>query len=150
ARLDGETLFATRTTNMTASLSPLVPFRNGMHTITALLWGMAFVSLFTNLLIASWAPTVLREIGFPPQSAALTVSLFAFGGLIGSVILMFGFNRYGFAVIVAFYLVAIPAVTSIGQPFVGLQGLPWIFLVLGICISGTQSAINSALGMLYP
>ncbi|MCG2629377.1 MULTISPECIES: MFS transporter [Bradyrhizobium] len=148
--LPDDAVFALKSTGSRGALSPLVPLRNGMHIITPLLWLLAVVNLFTTLLMASWAPTVLRDIGLSPEAAALTATLFGLGGLIGSFMLTVGFNRYGFLVIVAFYIVAIPSMALIGQPFVDRGVLPWLVLVTGICVAGTQSAINSAFGMLYP
>ncbi|MET4204454.1 MULTISPECIES: MFS transporter [unclassified Bradyrhizobium] len=131
-----------------ASLSPIVPYRNGMHAITPLLWALAAIGLFTNLLIASWAPTVLRDLGLVPASAALTVTFFALGGLVGSLVMTLVFSRYGFLAVAIFYLIAVPVIAAIG--YVDRGRLPWLIFVAGICVSGTQSAINSAFGMLYP
>lgn len=135
-------------THSRTSLAPTVPFQNGMHVITPLLWTLAGISLFTNLLIGSWAPTVLRDLGLPPEKAALTASLYGLGGVIGSVILIFGFNRYGFLIVVFFYLVGVPALALVG--YVDSSLLPILIGLAGLCIAGSQSAINSALGMLYP
>ncbi|WP_354116021.1 MFS transporter [Bradyrhizobium sp. LA7.1] len=149
-QLPDDTVFALRSTGSRGALSPLVPLRNGMHIVTPLVWLLAVVNLFTALLMASWAPTALRDIGLAPEAAALTATLFGLGGLIGSFILTVGFNRFGFLVIVAFYVAAIPSMALIGQPFVDRGVLPWLVLAAGICVAGTQSAINSAFGMLYP
>lgn len=150
AIITGNTQFALATPDPGATLSPAAAFRDGMHVITPLLWCFTIISLFTNLLLASWAPTILRDVGLSPSAAAVTASLYAVGAVIGSIILTFGFNRYGFLIVVVFYLIAGPAMALIGQTFISTNIVPWLVALAGLCVGGTQSAINSALGMLYP
>lgn len=147
-RWDDNTLLVQHLPKLKTSLSPTVPFQNNMHVITSLVWMLAIISLFTNFLIFSWAPTVLRDLGVSPESAALTVTFFALGGVVGSLVLTFGFNRYGFLIVTIFYFVAVPTVACLGYAERGF--LPWLVFLAGICVSGSQSAINSAFGILYP
>lgn len=132
------------------SISPRRAFQFGMHWITPLLWGAVSLSLFTNLLFLGWAPTVLQDFGISGSAAAVATSLFGLGGLLGSLILVALFNRFGFLVLVALGCGGVAAMASLGQPFIAANALPLIAFVAGMCISGPQSALNSALGMLYP
>lgn len=145
-----QTRFVTAGSGVAASLSPVSAFRFGMHWITPLLWGLVSLSLFSNLLFLGWAPSILQDLGIDAPNAALMTSLFGVGGLLGSAILAAAFNRFGFLALAGFECVGVAAMALIGQPFVGKSLLPFVVVLAGISVSGPQSALNSALGMLYP
>ncbi len=142
--------FASAGAALPPSLSPQRAFQFGMHWITPLLWAAVALSLFTNLLFLGWAPTVLQDLGIGAPAAAAATGLFGLGGLLGSFILVALFDRLGFLVLIALGCGGVVAMAALGQPAVAATMLPLVAFLAGVCISGPQSALNSALGMLYP
>ncbi|GGB59067.1 MFS transporter [Tistrella bauzanensis] len=62
---------------------------------TSLLWSFAFLIFLVAYTLVFWIPTLLVDLGFAPQMAALGGAAFGMGGLIGNVVIMTLVGRVG-------------------------------------------------------
>lgn len=96
-----------------ASLPSL--FEGPLAVRTMLLWSFAFLIFLVTYALTFWVPTLLVELGIPPQKAPLGAAAFGMGGLLGNIIVMtlvpfFGINRLLMAT--TFIAMALVIVTS--------------------------------------
>jgi AAHS family 4-hydroxybenzoate transporter-like MFS transporter len=90
-------------------------------------------------------------MGFGSSTAVLLGTTLQLGGLIGAVFMGPLIDRLGFyRVLVPVFLVAGPAVATIGQPGLAVSSLYLVIFAAGICIVGAQPALNALASTLYP
>lgn len=133
------------------SSNPVYLFRNGMWLITPLAWLLFALNLMGYFFIASWTPTLLTAAKVPPQIAALAGALFQVGGTVGALTLSAWLQRHRFLAIALMFVLAVPAVGSIG--FAGLTSAMTLLIatfVGGFLVLGIQTGINVVGAMIYP
>lgn len=62
-------------------------FRNGRGSTTILLWLIFAFNLLIVYLMINWLPSLLSEAGYTAETAAITMSVYNVGGIIGAVVI---------------------------------------------------------------
>jgi MFS transporter, AAHS family, 4-hydroxybenzoate transporter len=125
-------------------------FGTGFRWITPLLWMCFFATLMTNYFLSSWMPTLFNIAGLPPEKAALASSLYLIGGTVGGVFISVLLDRFGFVVIAALFVCAVPVIAAIGASSVSHRELASLATIAGLCVLGAQFGHIAAAGLLYP
>ncbi|WP_244848023.1 MFS transporter [Caballeronia sp. SL2Y3] len=126
-------------------------FRAGRAPVTLILWAISFMNLIDLYFLSNWLPTVMRDAGYSPGMAVLVGTLLQTGGVIGTLLLGWFIERFGFVrVLLGCFLVGAVCVGVIG----GVAHVQtWLFLAVfaaGFCIVGGQPAVNALAGHYYP
>jgi MFS transporter, AAHS family, 4-hydroxybenzoate transporter len=119
--------------------------------MTSALWLAYFFGLMAIIFVTSWMPTVFADSGFSYESSVITVSLFQFGGAIGSV--FFGWildRKNGILWVALICLVGVPVIAGIGHATFWQALLMTLVFLAGVCVVGTQTVLNALGGGLYP
>lgn len=130
------------------SVAPL--FAGGLAPITLLLWVCFAVTLMANFFLSSWLPSLFKGIGIDDRTAALTATMYQFGGAFGGLAMSLLLDRLGFLAVGGALLLAVPAMLAIAVP-----GMPPVLLALvvgfaGFCVLSAQFGSNAAAGLIYP
>jgi MFS transporter, AAHS family, 4-hydroxybenzoate transporter len=126
-------------------------FRDDQALMTLLLWLVSFANLLNLFFLANWLPLLSTRMGFSSSIAVLMGTTLQLGGLIGAVFMGPLIDRFGFyRVLVPVFLIAGLAVAAIGEPGLSLPLLYLVIFAAGICIVGTQPALNALASTLYP
>jgi AAHS family 4-hydroxybenzoate transporter-like MFS transporter len=126
-------------------------FRDGRGTVTVLLWIVNFMNLLNLYSLASWLPTVVRDLGYSTSTAVLAGTLLQVGGTIGTVGLAWLISRYRFVpVLTTSFAIACLSIATIGQPGLSLAVLFVLVFIAGWCVVGGQPGINALAGTYYP
>ncbi len=126
-------------------------FRSGRAPVTLILWAISFMNLIDLYFLSNWLPTVMRDAGYSPGMAVLVGTLLQTGGVLGTLLLGWFIERYGFVrVLLGCFLVGAVCVGMIG----GVAHVQtWLFVAVfaaGFCIVGGQPAVNALAGHYYP
>jgi AAHS family 4-hydroxybenzoate transporter-like MFS transporter len=135
----------------TPSSNPVYLFGNGLWLITPLTWLLFALNLMGYFFLSGWMPTLLTAAKLPPATAALAASLLQIGGTVGALSLCWWLQRHRFLAISLLFVLAVPAVGSIG--FAGLTSeaaLLTATFISGFLVLGIQIGINVVGAMLYP
>lgn len=125
-------------------------FGGGLRVLTPLLWVMIAANQFANFFTVSWLPTVLQGAGASTSQAGVTASLFSAGGLLGGLALLFVIDRLGAVPVAALFVLAVPAVASIGFAHDSPVLLGLVIACAGFCVTGNNFGFNAVLGIVYP
>jgi AAHS family 4-hydroxybenzoate transporter-like MFS transporter len=126
-------------------------FRDGRTLMTLLLWLISFANLLNLFFLANWLPLLSTRMGFSSSTAVLMGTTLQLGGLIGAIFLGPLIDRLGFyRVLIPVFLVAGLAIAAIGEPSLSIPLLYCVIFVAGVCIVGTQPALNALASTLYP
>lgn len=125
-------------------------FSGGLAWITPLLWVCFAATLMANFFLISWMPLIFETNGLTPQRAGWATSLYHIGGTLGGVLVSLLLGRFGFAIIAAMYLLAIPAIAAIGLPEIPYVAMAAMTSFAGFFVLGSQFGNNAAVGLLYP
>jgi MFS transporter, AAHS family, 4-hydroxybenzoate transporter len=131
--------------------SPIYLFGNGLAAITPLTWLMFACNLMGYFFLISWTPTLMGAAHVPPQTAALAGAALQVGGTVGSLLLCWWLQKARFLAIAILFVIAVPAVGSIG--YAGLSSTSALIAVTffaGFIVLGIQSGINVVGAMIYP
>jgi hypothetical protein len=91
-------------------------FHGGRAPATALLWIVMFMNLLNIYFLATWLPTIAREMGFGTSAAVLVGTTLQVGGTIGAFVLGPPIRRFGFfAVLAVTFVAAARSIAAIGQ-----------------------------------
>jgi AAHS family 4-hydroxybenzoate transporter-like MFS transporter len=125
-------------------------FHDGRAPATALLWVVMFTNLLNIYFLATWLPTIAREMGFATTSAVLVGTMLQVGGTIGAFVLDGPIKRWGFVgVLAAGFLAACLSIAMIGQaPPAALLFV--VVFVAGFGVLGGQAALNALAASYYP
>jgi AAHS family 4-hydroxybenzoate transporter-like MFS transporter len=126
-------------------------FRAGRTPVTLLLWAISFMNLIDLYFLSNWLPTVMRAAGYSPGTAVLVGTTLQTGGVIGTLLLGWFIERYGFVrVLFVSFACAALLVGVIGSV---AHVLPWLLVAVfagGFCVVGGQPAVNALAGQYYP
>jgi AAHS family 4-hydroxybenzoate transporter-like MFS transporter len=117
-------------------------FHRGRAPATVLLWIVMFMNLLNIYFLATWLPTIAREMGFGTSSAVLVGTTLQVGGTIGAFVLGPPIRRFGFFAVLAVGFVA--AAASIAALLFG------VVFVAGFGVLGGQAALNALAASFYP
>ena len=134
-----------------AGFSPAHLFKEGMALITPLLWLLFALNLMGYFFLLSWTPTLVSALKLPPATGALAGAMIQVGGTVGSLVLARWYQRHRFGAIAIVFVLAVPAVASIG--YAGLTSQTALLIatfLAGFCVLGIQTGINVAGALVYP
>ncbi|HTR87057.1 MAG TPA: MFS transporter [Reyranella sp.] len=126
-------------------------FRDGMGSITLLLWAIFLINLLNMYLISYWLPTTLTLGGMKPAEAAFAASLYSAGAIVSTLAFGPAIARLGAVRVLA-------ASFTIGAICIGIVGgVPlspgWTLVVLALAgagFVGSQLGLNGYAAALYP
>ncbi len=125
-------------------------FGSGFAWITPLLWVCFSTTLMANYFLNSWMPQLFNNAGLAPKQAALASSLYHFGGTAGGLLISVLLDRFGFVVIAALFICAVPAIAAVGAGGMSYGELAPLATIAGLSVLGAQFGNNAAAGLLYP
>jgi len=125
-------------------------FSNGLMFITPLLWICFGTALMANYFLNSWMPLLFESNGLPPDQAALASGVYHVGGTLGGILISILLDRFGFVVIAALFILAIPSIAAIGIDNLSFTALAIMSTLAGVTVLGAQFGNNAASGLLYP
>ncbi|PMS16521.1 aromatic acid/H+ symport family MFS transporter [Trinickia dabaoshanensis] len=126
-------------------------FRAGRTPVTLLLWAISFMNLIDLYFLSNWLPTVMRAAGYAPGTAVLVGTTLQTGGVIGTLMLGWFIERYGFVRVL--FVSFAGAALSVGMIGSVAHVLPWLLVAVfagGFCVVGGQPAVNALAGQYYP
>jgi AAHS family 4-hydroxybenzoate transporter-like MFS transporter len=125
-------------------------FAGDMALITPLLWVMFTATLLSIFMLTSWMPLLLEASGFSAKEAATTNSLFQIGGAVGGVLVAFVLARIGVRLVAGLFLLCLASVAFVARAHVPDTLLALAIGVCGMCLIGSQAALNATAGLAYP
>ncbi len=131
--------------------NPIYLFKQGLWLITPLLWLLFALNLMGYFFLLSWTPTLMAALKLPPSVGAMAGAMIQVGGTIGSLVLARWFQRQQFLAIAIVFVIAVPAVASIG--YAGLTSTTALVAATffaGFCVLGIQTGINVVGALVYP
>ena len=126
-------------------------FRAGRTPVTLILWAISFMNLIDLYFLSNWLPTVMHEAGYTPATAVIVGTVLQTGGVVGTLLLGWFIERFGFVRVLFVCFVA--ATLTVGMIGMVAQTLPWLLAVVfagGFCVVGGQPAVNALAGHFYP
>ncbi|CAJ0705899.1 AAHS family 4-hydroxybenzoate transporter-like MFS transporter [Ralstonia sp. GP73] len=126
-------------------------FTEGRAKVTLVLWVINFMNLIDLYFLSNWLPTLIRDAGYPTDTAVLVATALQVGGVIGTLTLGRLIDRLGFVRVLAVcFLIACVTVGLIGHVAAALPVLVAVVFVAGFCIVGGQPAVNALAATYYP
>jgi MFS transporter, AAHS family, 4-hydroxybenzoate transporter len=126
-------------------------FAEGRAAATSLIWVANFMNIVNAYFVASWLPTVVRDMGYSTSIGVMAGATVQVGGMIGTLAIAGIVARVGFArVLVACFAVETVAIALIGQPGLSLTLLFVVAFLTGWGIFGGQPTLNSLSATYYP
>jgi AAHS family 4-hydroxybenzoate transporter-like MFS transporter len=126
-------------------------FRAGRTPVTLILWAISFMNLIDLYFLSNWLPTVMHEAGYTPATAVIVGTVLQTGGVVGTLLLGWFIERFGFVRVLFVCFVA--ATVTVGMIGMVAHALPWLLVVVfagGFCVVGGQPAVNALAGHFYP
>ena len=125
-------------------------FRRGLAWVTPILWICFATALMANYFINSWLPLIFENNGFTAKESGIAISCYHYGGTIGGLLMSLVLGRFGFLAVALMFLVAVPAIASIGHPGISFSTMASAAALAGLCTLGAQFGNNAASGLVYP
>jgi AAHS family 4-hydroxybenzoate transporter-like MFS transporter len=139
-----------KTSHTPAAVEILAPaYRVG----TLMLWLLFVFMLTISYCLNSWLPIMLVEAGFDESFAALSVTIFGFGGAIAALGVGLLIDRFGaMPVLIGFLAVAAAALFATGQVMdaASVRTLTVLLGVAGFFSLGAYGGVNVVLSGYYP
>jgi AAHS family 4-hydroxybenzoate transporter-like MFS transporter len=136
----------------TSSASVGMLFRGGLRTATPLLWLLFVANLMGYFFLLSWTPLLLVGSNIPIAKAAIALSVFQIGGIVGGLSIARPMDWWGLGPVIGFFVLAVPVIGSIG--IVGSSGSELLLLLIvflgGFFTLGIQLGLNAVCAMIYP
>jgi AAHS family 4-hydroxybenzoate transporter-like MFS transporter len=118
---------------------------------TSLIWIANFMNIVNAYFVASWLPTVVRDMGYSTSIGVMAGATVQAGGVIGTLAIAGLVARVGFApMLVGCFAVETIAIALIGQPGLSLALLFVVSFLTGWGIFAGQPALNSLSATYYP
>jgi AAHS family 4-hydroxybenzoate transporter-like MFS transporter len=147
-----DTFLVGNASDRTSGASVGVLFRGGLRAATPLLWLLFVANLMGYFFLLSWTPLLLVGSNIPIAKAAIALSVFQVGGIIGGLSIARPMDRWGLIPVIGFFVLAVPVVGSIG--IVGSSGSELLLLLIvflgGFFTLGIQLGLNAISTMIYP
>lgn len=120
---------------------------------TLMLW-LLFVSMLTiSYCLNSWLPTLLVEVGRDQAFAALSVSVFSFGGIVAALGVGLLIDRFGaMRTLISFIALSAALLWTVGQ-LLASASPALLMTLLGACgflVLGAYGGVNVVLASFYP
>lgn len=125
-------------------------FAGSLLIATPLLWICQATNQMANFFAITWLPTLLQSAGATTAEAGTNSSLFAIGGLLAGVVLVFLIDRLGTVPLVVFFVVGGPLVALMVNPDLGSIGHAAVIGAAGLCVTGINFTLTALLPMIYP
>ena len=125
-------------------------FAGQLAVATPLLWVLTAANQMSNFFSLTWLPTLLQASGASTSQAGLHGSLFALGGFVGGLVLLFFIDRLGAVALVLLFFIGAPLVAGIGIS--GLSPIEHGLIIAGagLCGTGINLGSSALLGIIYP
>lgn len=133
--------------------SPARLFSRALALGTVMLWVVFICGLVVNYCLSSWLPTLLMDTGRSHDTAGLSVSAFALGGLAATVIVGPLIDRFGaFRVLGLFLLTSAALLFGAGRGLRTLDDTALLTLLAaaGFFLLGAYGGVNVVLADYYP
>lgn len=120
---------------------------------TLALWLLFVFMLTISYCLNSWLPTLLVEAGREQRFAALSVTIFSFGGIVAALGVGVLIDRFGaFRTLITFLVIATVLLYIIGQTLATASTISLIALLAacGFFVLGAYGGINVVLAAFYP
>jgi AAHS family 4-hydroxybenzoate transporter-like MFS transporter len=151
-RVSATDTFLVGGSGQTSGASVGLLFRGGLKVATPLLWLLFVANLMGYFFLLSWTPLLLVGSNIPVAKAAIALSVFQIGGIVGGLSIARPMDRWGLAPVIGFFVLAAPVVGSIGV--VGSSGSELLLLIIvflgGFFTLGIQLGLNAISAMIYP
>jgi len=126
-------------------------FADGRAAATTLIWVANFMNIVNAYFVASWLPTVVRDMGYSTSIGVMAGATVQVGGVIGTLAIAGLVARVGFVpILVVCFAVETIAIALIGQPGLSLALLFVVSFLTGWGIFGGQPTLNSLSATYYP
>jgi AAHS family 4-hydroxybenzoate transporter-like MFS transporter len=126
-------------------------FHEGRASGTLLIWVINFMNLLNLYFLSNWLPTVVKDAGFPTQTAVLVGASLQLAGVFGAFLLGWCIHKRGFVPVLATgFFTAACAIAWIGHPGLALVPLFTVVCIAGLGIVGGQSGMNAMSATYYP
>lgn len=125
-------------------------FRGELRWITPLLWfgyGVSSVAVFFN---SNWGPTILQEVGFSRETAALAVSITVACSGLGGLLLTRFVDTRGAISIVTYPLFVVPILLTMGLGRTAGFGFLTLNFFAVMFLLGAHFGLQSICGIFYP
>ena len=120
---------------------------------TLMLW-LLFVSMLTiSYCLNSWLPTLLVQVGRDQSFAALSVSVFSFGGIVAALGVGLLIDRFGaMRTLISFIALSAVSLFAVGQLLASAQAavLMAMLAACGFFVLGAYGGVNVVLASFYP
>jgi len=120
---------------------------------TLMLW-VLFISMLTiSYCLNSWLPTLLVQVGRDQAFAALSVSVFSFGGIVAALGVGLLIDRFGaMRTLVSFIVLSAIALFLVGQVLASASAalLMALLAACGFFVLGAYGGVNVVLASFYP
>lgn len=120
---------------------------------TMMLW-LLFISMLTiSYCLNSWLPTLLVEVGRDQSFAALSVSVFSFGGIVAALGVGLLIDRFGaMRTLISFIAVSAVLLFAAGQVLASASAalLMALLAACGFFVLGAYGGVNVVLASFYP
>jgi AAHS family 4-hydroxybenzoate transporter-like MFS transporter len=117
---------------------------------TLAIWLIFVAVLMCIYLLTGWIPLLLRQAGYSARAAALIGAGYQGGGVLGGIVASLMLHRRGWEVVALFAALACCSLSVLvwGPASTVLMAVGVV--AIGLCVTGTQNAINGAGGVSYP
>ncbi|HYP81060.1 MAG TPA: MFS transporter [Steroidobacteraceae bacterium] len=120
---------------------------------TLMLWLLFICMLTVSYCLNSWLPTLLVKVGRTAEFAALSVSIFSFGGIVAALGIGLLIDRLGaIRTLVTFVSAGAALLYLVGQVLATAQASTLLVLLAacGFCVLGAYGGVNVVLASFYP
>lgn len=126
-------------------------FRDGLATWTVVLCLSYAFAMMSRILLVSWTPMLLHEMGWSPAHAILATTAIPIGGIVGGVVIGFASDKIGAEkVLMVTYTLATVAVAVIGTFTLPDYVIVFLFGVVGLGAIGGIINLSVISAAVYP
>jgi AAHS family 4-hydroxybenzoate transporter-like MFS transporter len=125
-------------------------FAGRLAILTPLLWTMFIMIGVVLYFVQIWTPILLVQMGVEQAHAALAVTMFQVGGMVGVIAMGISIDRWGSWPLLVAFVLAIPVVMLTGTPNLPEAGLVAALFIAGFLVLGSQNGINVLSAAVYP
>ena len=124
-------------------------FAGSLAVATPLLWICQAANQMANFFSLTWLPTLLQSAGATTAQAGANASLFAIGGLVAGLILIFVIDRLGVVPLVIMFVLGVPLVASMAASDLSPAVHAMVIAGAGLCVTGINFSLTALLPIFY-